>query len=262
MASIVPSAAAVARLVTALGHREPGLVAKIRGLSKATVDPVAQATLIDAFVLGRVTPEAKAVLATAPEQGWLLDGNGVSPFITACAYGVTAAVEQLVAVGANPNSTDPDGQTALSWAACFDCEAVRDGPVTHQDCAECGVEGCILKDQMDGKAQVVALLASSCSPATVQQAMSTARESHSVFLSDLAYHVDDHVQASREMREMDQEFDSSSEVDDDAGEIDHMNYQGDWDVSRYQDLVATAEQMIRDLKPMERPASCPPVDVP
>lgn len=221
--------AAAASAVKALGDCGPGPSAKIQEQSKATVDPAAQKLLIAAFVGYdgyTVDPAAKAVLASAPEQAWLPDSNGVTPFVTACAYGVISAVKELVAAGADPNSTDPDGQTALSWAACFDSQGFPS--VTHGTDRD-------LNDQMGGKGEVVALLAPSCNPTTVQQAITTARQWHTTFRSDLDYHRNDQIEARRE--------EADGEDDDDDDDIED-----DEDVQRFQDLVMTTQQMIQALE--------------
>ena len=224
--------AAAAVKALALGDCGPGPSAQIREQSKAMVDPAAQKTLIDAFVGFdgyTVPPAAKAVLASAPEQAWLPDSNGVTPFVTACAYGVVPAVKELVAAGADPNSTDPDGQTALSWAACFDSQGFPS--VTHGRDRD-------LNDQMGGKGEVVALLAPSCNPTTVQQAITTARQWHATFRDDLDYHRNDQIEARREQ----------ADGEDDEDEEDEDDVEDDEDVQRFQDLVMTTQQMIQALE--------------
>ena len=221
--------AAAAVKALALGDCGPGPSAQIREQSKAMVDPAAQKTLIAAFVGFdgyTVPPAAKTVLASTPEQAWLPDPNEVTPFVTACAYGVVSAVKELVAAGADPNSTDPDGQTALSWAACFDSQGFPS--VTHGRDRD-------LNDQMGGKGEVVALLAPSCNPTTVQQAITTARHWHSTFRDDLDYHRNDQIEARREQ--------ADGEDNEDEDDVDD-----DEDVQRFQDLVMTTQQMIQALE--------------
>ena len=106
-----------------------------------------------------------------------------------------------------------------------------------------------LNDKMDGKAEVVALLAPSCNPKTVQQAIATARHWHITFRSDLADHVDDHKERLAEEEELDDTADEGT-ADVDVGEVDLVTYDGDddEDVQRFQDLAMMTAQMLHALE--------------
>jgi uncharacterized protein len=85
-------------------------------LLKAKVSPKGTISLEVAATFGHVSTIKKLVKAGAKVRSANKDDHGYTPFIAACQNRQIEAARTLLALGANVNDLDDDGNTALHWA--------------------------------------------------------------------------------------------------------------------------------------------------